>query len=915
MPVLLFFPIYITGQNEINDVVINDSTEFLKKNIVRPFSDIQEKLYTDSLNYDMPADSTNIENDKPPKKSKNMIEAEVVYSSQDSTYWGDGKIYLYGNASVSYEDITLTAHYIELDIENKTVFAIGTKDSLGVEIGLPVFKDKNGEYTMRQVKYNFETKKAIIIFVVTQQGEGYIVSELSKKMSDDSFFIENARYTTCENHDHPHFYICITKGKMIPGDKTISGPAYLVIEDVKLPLIVPFAFVPLSKPYSSGFLLPSYGEESNRGFFLRDGGYYFAFNDYVDASVTGDYYTNTSWGMRLTSQYKVRYKFSGNLNVQRITNVTSEKGLPDFRKTNDFSLTWSHRQDSKASPYSTFSGSVNYSTSSFDRNNVTSVINPEVLAQNTKRSNISYSYRFPKAPLNFSLNFMHSQNSRDTTIDFTLPNLTLNMSSIFPFKSKNKIGSKEAWYEKISIAYSGSMQNSIRSKEYELMEKSLAKDWKNGVKHSIPVSMNLKMLKYFTVTPNFTYNERWYFKSIEQDWDEKFRRQVNSDTITGFYRVYDYGYSVSTSTKLYAFFKPIPAIFGDKINMIRHVMTPTVSMSYRPDFGQKKFGFYDWYEYFDPNTGEIVRKDYSFYANEIYGTPSRGESGSMSLSLGNTLEMKLKSAKDTTGFKKISILESLQLSTSYNFLADSMKMSRVQMSGRTKLFGTNITFAATFSPYAMDTVLRGNSYKPQEINKYQWTSNKGGILRFENANLSFGFNLDSKNFGKNKENKDKPSDKPPSNDLFDDSDSEEPLLGSAQNPIIQEEGDEGYVKFEIPWNLSINFNLRYIPDMNDFNRKTMNYVHKMTADINVSGRVTLTKKWDISLFSGYNLERKEISHTKISISRNLHCWSMSFNLVPIGRYKSYFFIIAVNSSMLRDLKYEKRNSPRDNPGW
>ena len=917
MPVFLFVSFNLSGQIDRNFFEESDSLSTLDRIYYDPPITIADSTYTNFPEItDMPADSVQVDNESA-KKKKSMIDSEVLYNSKDSIYMQSDKIYLYGEASVNYQDINLTAHYIELDLENKTVFALGSRDSLGVEFGLPIFKDKSGEYTMREVRYNFESKKALIKHVVTQQGEGYVVSEISKKNSDDSFFIKDGRYTTCDHHDHPHFYLNITKGKMIPGDKTISGPAYLVVEDVKLPLAVPFAFVPMTKPYSSGFLMPSYGEESNRGFFLSNGGYYFAFNDYIDATLTGDYYSNTSWGLRLSSQYKWRYKFSGNLNIQRITNVTSEKGLPDYRQSKDFSLTMSHRQDPKANPYSNLSISINYSTSSFDQNNVGSVINPEVLAQNTKRSNISYSYRFPKAPFNISANFMHSQNSRDTTIDLTIPNLTVNMNRIYPFKSKNKIGSKESWYEKISITYSGSFQNSIRSKEYELMNQSLSKDWKNGVKHSIPVSMNLKALKYFTVTPNFTYTERWYFKSIMQDWDSQTNKVINSDTITGFNRVFDYSYGISTSTKLYGFYRPIRAIFGDKINAIRHVMTPTVSLSYRPDFGKPKYGFYDWYEYYNPSTGEVVRRDYSFYSNEVYGVPSRGESGSLSYSLGNTLEMKLKTDKDTTGFKKINLIESLNLSSSYNFLADSMNMSRIQMSGRTKLFGTGISFGATFNPYALDTVLRGNTYMAQEVNRYQWNS-KGGLVRFESANLSFGLNFDNKNFKKKNESKNRNNNQnnnpPPDTD---DENDEESQSGSTKNTIIQEEGDEGYVKFEMPWSISINYNMRYIQenDMAKFNRDKMNYGHKMTADINISGKLSLTKKWDLSMSTGYNIERKEISHTNIRISRDLHCWSMSMNLVPIGRYKSFFFIIGVNSSMLRDLKYEKRSSPRDNVRW
>ena len=861
---------------------------------------------------DMASDSTFVENDTT-QKSKSAIDAEVTYSSRDSTFWGGDKIYLYGDAAVNYKDIQLTAHYIELDFDKKTVFALGTKDSLGVEIELPVFTDKSGEYTMREVIYNFETEKALIKHVVTQQGEGYVISDLSKKNADDTFFIKDAKYTTCDNHDCPHFYIHITKGKMIPGDKTIAGFSYLVVEDVKLPLFVPFAFVPMSKPYSSGILMPSYGEESNRGFFLREGGYYFAFNDYFDFTLTGDIFTNLSWGVRASSQYKKRYKYGGNFNVQRITNVTSEKDLPDYRQTNDFSLTWSHRQDAKASQYSTFSASVNLSSSSFDQNNVTSVINTETLATSTKRSNVSYSYRFPRAPLNISANLMHSQNSRDTTIDLTIPDLTITMNRIYPFKSKNKIGSKESWYEKINLTYSGNMKNYIHSKESELMDQSLTKDWKNGIRHSIPISMNLKMLKYFTLTPNFTYNERWYFKSIMQDYDQELRRSVNTDTVTGFFRVYDYSYNLSTSTKLYTFLKPIPAIFGDKVNMFRHVMTPTIGFSYKPDFSDPKFGFYDWYEYFDPNSGEIVRRDYSFYEREVYGTASRGESGSLNFSLGNTLEMKLKSAKDTTGFAKISILESLNIGSSYNFLADSMKLSRITMSGRTKLLGTSITFGATFSPYALDSVFRGQRYVPQEVNKYQWNSDKGSIVRLESANLSFGLDFGSEKF-KRKKDKDGNNAGEPPPDMNDD-ENDDDLPTSTQNIIIQEEGDEGYVKYEIPWNMNISYSMRYVQDMTSFNKERMSYNHKLTADINISGRITLTKKWNISISTGYNIENKEISHTSIGVTRDLHCWNMSFNLIPVGRYKSYFFNIGVNSSMLRDLKYDKRSSPRDNRYW
>jgi lipopolysaccharide assembly outer membrane protein LptD (OstA) len=855
------------------------------------------------------------------RKASPMIEAEVKYSAKDSTFFDKGKVYLYGDASVSYQDIQLTAHQIELDLENSIAYAVGTVDSLGVEQGLPVFKDKSGEYTMRRMRYNFKTEKAIIEHVVTTQGEGFVVSERAKKNADNTYFLKDGRYTTCDNHDHPHFYINMTKAKVIPGDKIIAGPAYLVVEDVKIfPLFIPFAFVPTTSSYSSGFLMPSYGEESNRGFFLRDGGYYWAASELFDLSLTGDLYANSSWGLRTASNYRKRYKYSGSFNAQRITNVTSEKDLPDYSKSNDFSLTWSHRQDAKASPYSTFSASVNYSTSSFDRNNVGSIINPEVLAQNTKRSSISYSRQFPGTPFNMSMNALHSQNSRDTSINLTIPDLTLTMNRIYPFKKKNRIGSKESWYETISVGYTGNFKNEIQTKESDLSfrPQSLSDDWRNGARHSVPVSMNLKLLKYFTLTPNINYTERWYFKSTDKAWDAEQQEIVTTDTISGFNRVYDYSVGVSTSTKIYTFFRPSKAVFGDKIEALRHVMTPNVSFSYRPDFGDPKYGYYDWFEYYDEDRDQVVRHDYSYYENTLYGVPGKGESGSMGFSLGNSLEMKVKSDRDSTGFRKISILESLNFSSSYNFLADEFNLSNISMSGRTKVMGTSLSFGATFDPYALDTTTtRSGVLNVARVNTFEWNENKR-LARLQTANLSFGFGFGSETFKKMRgedtsDTADLADDSLEADDNpFDDEEELDPTLAMGKVTPL-EAGDDGYAKFEIPWNVSFNYNMRLVPDK--FDAERMAYKHKVTADISMSGRISLTKKWDMSLSTGYNLERQEISHTNVRINRNLHCWNMSFNLSPFGQYKSYFFSIAINSSLLRDLKYEKRSNPRDNPNW
>jgi lipopolysaccharide assembly outer membrane protein LptD (OstA) len=858
----------------------------------------------------VPVDTTAQQPDSIQKKSRSpIIEAEVKYSASDSTIMHGNQVFLYGDASVSYQDVLLTAYKIELDLDSSLAYATGRIDSLGNEQGLPVFKDPSGEYTMRSMKYNFKTEKAIIEHVVTEQGEGFVVSNRAKKMKDNVYCLKNGKYTTCSNHDHPHFYINMTKAKVIPGKKIITGPAYLVIEDVPMPLFVPFAFVPSTSSYSSGFILPSYGEESNRGFFLREGGYYWAANDYFDLTTTGDIYSNNSWGARIASRYKVRYRYSGTFNFQYITNVTSEKDLPDYSKSKDMSINWSHSQDSKANPYSRFSASVNFSTSSFDRNNVGSIINPTQLATNTKRSSISYSRQWPNSPFNFSANLQHSQNSRDTTIDLTLPNLTLTMNRIQPFKRKSRVGSNERWYEKISLSYTGNASNSISTKESQLMESSIAEDWKNGIQHSIPVSMNFKLFRHFTLSPSFNYKERWYFKSIKKSYDLKEEQVVISDTIQGFNRVYDYSFSVGTQTKLYTFFRPSRWLFGDGIQAIRHMMTPSVSMSYRPDFGDPKYGYYDWFEYYDPDKDKIVHNEYSIYEGAIYGVPGKGESGSMSIGLNNNLEMKVKSRKDSTGFKKIPLLESLNFSTSYNFLADSMKWSKINMSGRTKVLGTSINFSAVFDPYAYRLNEDGN---PVRVDRLLWKE-KRKIARMESANLSFGLNFGSKTFQK----KDKTDQQDNNNEFPED-------MPPAMNPNAsgppQEQNSPSsytpeYAKFSMPWNISLNYNMRVVQDRQNFDYSRMDYKKKVTADVSFSGNLDLTSKWSLNFSSGYNFENKEISHTNIRISRDLHCWSMSFNLVPIGTYKSYFFTIAINSSLLRDLKYEKRSHARDNASF
>ena len=846
-----------------------------------------------------------------------MLEATVKYEAKDSIKFGiaDGKMYLYGDAVINYQDITLSAHTIELDLDSSLAYAYGTVDTLGQEVGLPVYKDASGEYEMRKLKYNFKTKKAIIEHIVTNQGEGFVVANRAKKTLGNIYCIKNARYSTCDNHDHQHFYLNLTKAKVIPGKKIITGPAYLVVEDVVLPVVVPFAIIPNTTTYSSGFILPSYGEEKNRGFFLRNGGYYWAATDYFDVALTGDVYSKGSWGAHFSTKYKKRYKFGGNFNLNYIVNVFSEKDMPDYKKTKDFSITWTHRQDNKASPNQSFSASVNFSTSSYDQNNVTSIVDPDIVARNTKRSSISYSRRWSGTPMNFSMNLLHSQNSQDTTINFTIPDITFTVNRLFPFKRKNKIGNKERWYEKINFSYTYNMKNYIHTKEYDLKitPESLANDWQNGMMHLIPVNMNLKILKYFTFSPTFNYKERWYFKSVKKGWDEESGTVVNTDTTSGFYRVYDYSMGAGTSTKIYTFFKPWRKLFGDRIQAIRHVATPSVSLSYRPDFGDPKYGYYDWFEYYDPKQDQIVRYDYSYFDGALYGIPGKGKSGNISLSLGNTLEMKVRSEKDTTGFKKVKLLESLNFGSSYNILADSLNWSRITMTGRTKILGTNVNFGAVFNPYGVDTLENG---QPVIINRSALKTN-GQLLRIENMNLSFGFDLNNNTFKKKKTNNQENTGQTEEiNPLDEAMISEEDRLQQKMQPAAKKNlkvGNDGYALFEMPWSISLNFT-SYLR-LADFDKEKMNFNYKISANINVTGKISITPKWNITATTGYSFDTKKIAYTNIGITRDLHCWGMRLSVVPVGKYKSYFFSISVNSSMLKDLKYDKRSNPRDNPGF
>ena len=789
------------------------------------------------------------------------------------------KILMFKNAQVKYKDIELKAAYIELNRDSNLVYAVGKPDSTGTVSGKPVFKQGDQQFTADEVRYNFKTKKGIVTGVVTEQEGGFVHSGRTKLINDSTYCLRNGKYTTCDA-EHPHFWLEMTKAKVISNKKIVTGPAYLVIEDLPLYFVfIPFGFFPNSPKYSSGFLMPSYGDEINRGFFLRDFGYYFAANDYFDASVKGDLYSKGSRGIKLHSNYRLRYKFSGSFDLKYYKNVFGDKGLPDYRTQNDFAITWSHSMDSKASPSQTFSASVNFSTSSFDQNNSYTTEN---YLTNTKQSSISYTKRWENSPFTLSANMRHSQNSRDTTISLTLPQLTFNMSRIYPFKLKNRSG-KEKWYEKIGFSYSMDMQNTINTKEYELMSSSLIKNWQNGIKHTIPVNTSFKALKYITISPSFNYAERWYTQQIRKKYNPTTQQVEVSDTLYGFTRDYDYSFSIGASTKVYGNFLPLNP--KSKIKGIRHVMTPNISFSLKPDFGKPSYGLYENIEYFDQN-GLPVSYRYPVHEGGIYGTASAGRSGSIGFGINNTLEMKMLNTKDTVSkeaFKKIKLLDQLSINGSYNLAADSLNLSNFNITARTKVAGIDLNFGAILDPYAMQ-----NGHL---INQFQF-SRTGQLARLTSANMSFGLSFKSKE-GKEKEKADEK--------LTPEQRNEADLLKIRKNS-----GDiPEYADFSVPWDLSFNYSFRY-------NKPDPTKVSTITQTVDFNGNVSMTKQWKVGFSSGLDVQKMQVTFTQFNIFRDLHCMQMSLNLVPFGYRQSYSFTIRATSSLLQDLKLSKRQSYYDN---
>jgi hypothetical protein len=839
------------------------------------------------------------------KKKAETITHIVDYSASDSlVILGSGLAKLYRSGSVVYGDMKLNGGYIQMDMDSSLLYAIGIPDSIGKIEGDPVFKDKGGEYKSKELKYNFHTGKGLIKQAVTQQGEGYIVSGQTKKVDDNILCMVDGKYTTCDNKEHPHFYLKLSKAKVKQGNWIASGPAHLVMEDVDLPLFIPFGFFPFKGDYSSGFLMPTYGDELDRGFYLSDMGYYFAFNDYIDLAVRADIYSKGSWGLKLNSTYRKRYKYSGGFTASYIQTVTSEKNLPDYAVAKDIRFDWRHTQDSKSNPNQTFSASVNFATSGYTRNDLGSLYNNRAFSENQKSSSVSFSQKIPESPFSISSGLSLNQVTKDTSVSVSFPNLSVSMSSIYPFKRKNAVGD-DKWYERIRVGYSGKLANSISDvKEYEFFKKSLIKDWSNGVMHNVPVSADFTVLNYININTSLTYNERWYSSSLRKSYDQATSKVV-TDTTWGFNRVWDYSVSTSASTKFYGMYQMNPKIFG-RISQIRHVITPSISFSYRPDFGAKKYGYWGEYSYVN-SAGETQNVKYSRYSNGLYGVPSVGESGSIGFALDNNFEMKWRQETDTaTVYKKVSLIDAFHVGASYNLAADSLKLSNIDVSLRIR-FGSlyTLNLSTSLQPY---TYILNSSGNPVRVNRTQFE--KYGIPgRITGLGTSMSYTLGNETFKKLLARfKKKDALSPPKGDEKDKAPEGEPKPEEVLDPE-----SALYAPAKLPWSISFSYSIRYSPST--FNTRKLEYNYSTTQNLSLSGSLSLTSKWSLSGSSSYDFETKKLNNLMCSFTRDLHCWSMSGSFIPIGDYKSYNITIAVKSSLLSDLKYEQRQNPRDNYIW
>ena len=863
------------------------------------------------------------------RSRKNGIDSPVEYVANDSLTYdaASGLAHLYGESNVKYQNMDLQSEEIYMSLDSNLVHATGKMDSATHElVGTPVFKMGSDEYESDTMAFNFKTKKGLITGVYTQQDDGFLTSEISKRGAEGEMFLQHGRYTTCDD-PHPDFYLAMSRAKVRPGKDVVFGPTYLVVADVPLPLAIPYGFFPFTKSYSSGLIMPTNGDEMEKGFYLRDGGYYFAISDKMDLKLLGEIYTKGSWGLSAASNYRKRYRYSGQFFFSYQNTVTGERNMPDYAKETSFKLQWSHSQDQKANPFSSLKASVNFATSSYEQNNLTSMYNPQTRTQSTRTSSVSWSTQFSSIGMSINAGMRVNQNMRDSTIGMSLPELTVSVAQFYPFKRKKRAG-EERWYEKISMSYTGNMVNEINTKENKLMHSSFAKDWKNGMQHQIPIKANFNLFGYLTLTPGINFTDRTLFSKVNKSWDQVNQREV-VDTITGFYNVYNWRMSIGASTKLYGFWIPNRKIFGDKIQAIRHVLTPTASFSYAPDFGAARYGYWKEYQKTDAE-GNVTMVAYSPYSIGAYSAPSKGKQGTLNFELGNNLEMKVKSDDDSTGFKKISLIDEFRLSSYYNFAADRQPMGPVSATLRLKLSKSyTLNLSSSFASYVYEVDSLGNIVESDHTTYWQ----KGKIGRFQGISQNLSYTLNNEkvmNFIKRLrgEKVDKKKDKKKRGDEDEDweNDMETNIdkdmekakhVSRKQGSDKAETDDDGYMAFKMPWNLSIGYNINMSEnrDKSKFNYNTMRYPYQFTQGLNFSGSLSISDGWNINFSSGYDFDAKKISMTTASLSRDLHCFNMSCTVV-LAPYTSYNFSFRCNAATLTDaLKYDKRSGSTNAVQW
>ena len=892
---------------EIIDTTKMDSLQLA---IYRHNKQIDDSIYLDSLN----------------RQKKNGIDAPVTFSANDSmVYDAQNKTaFLYGTSNVKYENMDLKSERIYLNMDSSLVHATGVRDTATKGLtGTPVFSMGSDNYESDTMAFNFKSKKGLIQNVTTQQQEGFLSSQLSKRNDKGEIFLKHGRYTTCDK-DCPDFYIALSRAKVRPGKDVVFGPAYLVVADVPLPLAIPYGFFPFSKKYSSGFIMPSYGDESTRGFYLRDGGYYFALSDKWDLKLLGEIYTKGSWGLSVATNYRKRYRYNGTFYAAYQDTKTGDKGLPDYTRQQSFKIQWSHRQDQKASPYSSLAASVNFATSSYERNNLGSLYNPQTLTQTTRTSSVSWGTNFSSIGLSLSATANLNQNMSDSSIALTLPDLNISLSRFYPFKRRHAVGA-ERWYEKISVSYTGQISNSINTKEDRLLRSNLIKDWRNGMQHRIPVSGNFTLFNYINVSPSFNFTDRMYTNKVTKSWNRTTQKEV-SDTTYGFHNIYNWDLSLSASTKLYGMFIPNRKIFGDKIQAIRHVITPSISFSYAPDFGSSRYGYYSTYQRTNAD-GSVELVDYSPYSNGLYSVPGRGKTGNVSFSFDNNIEMKIKSDKDSTGIRKISIIDNLGFRMSYNMAAKEKPWSDLSVDLRLKWW-KNYTFNlnAVFASYAYELNSNGEPYVG---NHTYWGMGKIGRFQGMSQNISYTLTPEKikKLFGGGGDDDDTKSKRndPEAEGVDTDIESnvDDDMIEGQRSARRKGSGhkaktdDDGYMSFSMPWSITFGYGItmRESNDINRFNYKTMRYPYTFSQTLNFSGNLRISDGWNISFSSGYDFEHHALSMTTASLQRDLHCFNMSCQVV-LAPYTSYNFTFRCNASTLTDaLKYDKRSGYSNAVQW